>query len=138
MITMWDDFKTAVQAIDVAALDPTGLGDLAAEIGATRAVLDGLEARTAVELRRLGASEASAAETLRRRTGCSAREAKHRARRAETLEKMPIDPFRPVPAPPTDPFRSTRLVPQAQPGTEAPTEDAAAARCCARLPGSAT
>ena len=89
MITMWDDFKTAVQAIDVAGLDRTGLGDLAAEIGATRAVLDGLEARTAVELRRLGASEASTAETLRRRTGCSAREAKHRTRRAETLEKMP-------------------------------------------------
>ena len=89
MITMWDDFKTAVQAIDLAALDRTGLGDLAGEIGATRAVLDGLEARTAVELRRLGASEASTAETLRRRTGCSAREAKHRTRRAETLEKMP-------------------------------------------------
>ena len=49
MITMWDDFKTAVQAIDLAALDRTGLGDLAGEIGATRAVLDGLEARTAVD-----------------------------------------------------------------------------------------
>ena len=43
----------------------------------------------AVEMRKLGASEASTAETLRRRTGCSAREAKHRARRAEILKKMP-------------------------------------------------
>ena len=86
---MWDDFNTAVQAIDVAALDRAGLGDLAGEIGRTRAVLDGLEARITAGLRRLGASEASAAETLRRRTGCSTREAKHRARRAEALRRMP-------------------------------------------------
>ncbi len=87
--TMWDDFNTAVQAIDVAALDRVGLGDLAEEISVTRSVLDGLEARVAAGMRRLGASEASAAEMLRQRTGCSAREAKHRTRRAETLEKMP-------------------------------------------------
>ncbi len=86
---MWDHFSTAVQGIDVAALDGAGLGDLAAEIGRTRAVLDGLEARIAVRLRRLGASEASAAEMLRQRTGCSTREAKHRTRRAETLKRMP-------------------------------------------------
>ncbi len=86
---MWEDFNTAVQAIDVAALDRAGLGDLAGEIGRTRAVLDGLEARMTVGLRRLGASEASAAETLCRRTGCSTREAKHRARRAEALRRMP-------------------------------------------------
>ena len=89
MTTMWDDFNTAVQAIDVAALDRAGLGDLAGEIGLARSVLDGLEARVAGGMRRLGASEASAAEMLRHRTGCSAREAKHRTRRAETLEKMP-------------------------------------------------
>ena len=89
MTTMWDRFKTAVQAIDVACLDRAGLGVLAGEIGAARAVLDGLEARVAVGMRRLGASEASTAETLRRQTGCSAREAKHRARRAEILKKMP-------------------------------------------------
>ena len=89
MTTMWDDFNTAVQAIDVAALDRAGLGDLAGKIGLTRSVLDGLEARVAAGVRRLGASEASAAEMLRQRTGCSAREAKHRTRRAETLEKMP-------------------------------------------------
>ena len=89
MTTMWDDFNTAVQAIDVAAFDRAGLGDLAGEIGLARSVLDGLEARVAAGMRRLGASEASAAEMLRQRTGCSAREAKHRARRAETLEKMP-------------------------------------------------
>ena len=87
--TMWDDFNTAVQAIDVAALDRAGLGDLAGKIGLTRSVLDGLEARIATGLRRLGASEASAAETLRQRTGCSTREAKHRTRRAEALQKMP-------------------------------------------------
>ena len=86
---MWDDFNAAVQAIDVAALDRVGLGELAGEIGRTRAVLDGLEARMATGLRRLGASEASAAETLRQRTGCSTREAKHRTRRAEALRKMP-------------------------------------------------
>lgn len=86
---MWEDFNTAVQAIDIAALDRIGLGDLAGEIGRTRAVLDGLEARITAGLRRLGASEASAAETLRQRTGCSTREAKHRTRRAETLQKMP-------------------------------------------------
>ena len=89
MTTMWHDFNTAVQAIDVAAMDRAGLGGLAGEIGRTRAVLDGLEARIATGLRRFGASEASAAETLRRRTGCSTREAKHRTRRAETLKKMP-------------------------------------------------
>ena len=89
MTTMWDDFNTAVQAIDVAALDRAGLGDLAGKIGLARSVLDGLEARVAAGMRRLGASEASAAEILRQRTGCSAREAKHRTRRAETLEKMP-------------------------------------------------
>ena len=89
MTTMWDDFNTAVQAIDVAALDRAGLGDLAGEIGLARSMLDGLEARVAAGMRRLGASEASAAEMLRQRTGCSAREAKHRTRRAETLEKMP-------------------------------------------------
>ena len=89
MTTMWDDFNTAVQAIDVAALDRVGLGDLAGKIGLTRSVLDGLEARVAAGMRQLGASEASAAEMLRQRTGCSAREAKHRTRRAETLEKMP-------------------------------------------------
>ena len=89
MTTMWDDFNTAVQAIDVAALDRAGLGDLAGEIGLARSVLDGLEARVAAGMRRLGASEATAAEMLRQRTGCSAREAKHRTRRAETLEKMP-------------------------------------------------
>jgi uncharacterized membrane protein YgcG len=89
MTTMWDDFRTAVQATDVAVLDRAGLGALAGEIGAARAVLDGLEARVAVGLRRLGDSEASTAETLRRRTGCSSREAKHRTRRAETLGKMP-------------------------------------------------
>ena len=86
---MWEDFNAAVQAIDVAALNRAGLGDLAGEIGRTRAVLDGLEARIAAGLRRLGASEASAAETLRQRTGCSTREAKHRIRRAEALRKMP-------------------------------------------------
>ena len=89
MTTMWDDFNTAVQAIDVAAFDRPGLGDLAGKIGLVRSVLDGLEARVAAGMRRLGASEASAAEVLRQRTGCSAREAKHRTRRAETLEKMP-------------------------------------------------
>ena len=89
MTTMWDDFNTAVQAIDVAAFDRAGLGDLAGKIGLARSVLDGLEARVAAGMRRLGASEASAAEVLRQRTGCSAREAKHRTRRAETLEKMP-------------------------------------------------
>ena len=89
MTTMWDDFNTAVQAIDVAALDRAGLGDLAGEIGLARSVLDGLEARVAAGMRRLGASEATAAEMLRQRTGCSAREARHRTRRAETLEKMP-------------------------------------------------
>ena len=89
MSTMWDRFKTAVQAIDVAGLDRAGLGVLAGEIGAARAVLDGLERRVAVGLRRLGTSEVSTAETLRRQTGCSSREAKHRTRRAETLEKMP-------------------------------------------------
>ena len=89
MITVWEDFKVTVQAIDVAALDRAGLGALAGEIGAIRAVLDGLEARVAVGLRRLGVSESSTAETLRRQTGCSAREAKHRTRRAETLDRMP-------------------------------------------------
>ena len=89
MTTVWDEFRSAVQAIDVMGLDRTGLSLLAGEIGAARAVLDGLEARVAVGMRRLGASEASTAETLRRQTGCSAREAKHRARRAEILGKMP-------------------------------------------------
>ena len=89
MTTMWDDFNTAVQAIDLSALDGAGLGDLAGKIGLTRSVLDGLEARVAAGMRRLGASEASAAETLRQRTGCSTREAKHRTRRAEALQKMP-------------------------------------------------
>ena len=89
MTTMWERFKTAVQAIDVADLDRAGLGALAGEIGSVRAVLDGLEAQVAVGMRRLGASEASTAETLRRQTGCSAREAKHRTRRAEILKKMP-------------------------------------------------
>ena len=86
---MWHDFISAVQRIDVAALDRDELGELAGDIGSARAVLDGLEARTAVALRRLGASEATTAETLRRRTGCSSREARHRARRAETLDQMP-------------------------------------------------
>ena len=89
MTTMWDRFKTAVQAIDVATLDRAGLVALAGEIGTFRAALDGLEARIAVGMRRLGVSEASTAETLRRQTGCSAREAKHRTRRAEILKKMP-------------------------------------------------
>ena len=62
MTTMWDDFNTAVQAIDVAAFDRAGLGDLAGEIGLARSVLDGLEARVAARMRRLGASEASAAD----------------------------------------------------------------------------
>ena len=87
--TMWDEFRAAVQAIDVTVLDRAGLDVLAGEIGAARAVLDGLEARMAIGMRRLGASEASTAETLRRQTGCSAREAKHRTRRAEILKKMP-------------------------------------------------
>ena len=89
MTTMWSEFKAAVQAIDVVDLDRAGLSSLAGEIGSARAVLDGLEARMAVGMRRLGASEASTAETLRQQTGCSSREAKHRARRAETLGKMP-------------------------------------------------
>ena len=67
MTTMWDRFKTAVQAIDLAGLDRTDLGVLAGEIGSARAVLDGLEAQVAVGMRRLGASEASTAETLRGR-----------------------------------------------------------------------
>ena len=86
---MWHDLMTAVQRIDVAALDRGELGDLAGDIGSVRAVLDGLEARIAVALRGLGVSEATTAETLRRRTGCSSREARHRARRAETLDQMP-------------------------------------------------
>ena len=86
---MWRDFSSAAQGIDVTILDRGELGDLAARIGSARAVLDGLEARIAVALRRLGASEATTAETLRRKTGCSAREARHRARRAETLDQMP-------------------------------------------------
>ena len=86
---MWHDFITAVQRIDVAALDRGELGDLAGNVGSVRAVLDGLEARIAVAMRGLGASDATTAETLRRRTGCSAREARHRARRAETLQQMP-------------------------------------------------
>ena len=89
MTNMWDRFKTAVQAIDVADLDRDDLGALAGEIGSARAALDGLEARVTVGMRRLGVSEASTAETLRRQTGCSAREAKHRTRRAEILGKMP-------------------------------------------------
>ena len=89
MTTMWDRFKTAVQTIDVATLDRAGLVALAGEIGTFRAALDGLEARVAVGMRRLGVSEASTAETLRRQTGCSSREAKHRTRRAEILKKMP-------------------------------------------------
>ena len=86
---MWHDFITAIQRIDVAALDRGELGDLAGNVGSVRAVLDGLEARIAVAMRGLGASDATTAETLRRRMGCSAREARHRARRAETLQQMP-------------------------------------------------
>ena len=86
---MWTEFKTAVQQTDVAPLDRACLGGLAEQIGSTRAVLDGLEARIAVALRKLGSSEATTAETLRQRTGCSTREAKLRTRRAETLQSMP-------------------------------------------------
>ena len=89
---MFEAFKTftnALNASDVGALGRAGLDEAAGWVKRARSALDAYEARLLTAANRAFDGGAAGAELMRTAAGCSQREARRRARRAETLAQMP-------------------------------------------------
>ena len=89
---MFEAFKTftnALNASDVGALGRAGLDEAAGWAKRARSALDAYEARLLTAANRAFDGGAAGAELMRTAAGCSQREARRRARRAETLAQMP-------------------------------------------------
>ena len=90
---MFEAFKTftnALNASDVGALGRAGLDEAAGWVKRARSALDAYEARLLAAANRAGGGGGAAgAELVRTAGGCSQREARRRARRAEVLAEMP-------------------------------------------------
>ena len=89
---MFEAFKTftkALNASDVGTLGRAGLDEAAGWVKRARSALDAYEARLLVAANRARDGGAAGAELMRTAAGCSQREARRRARRAEALADMP-------------------------------------------------
>ncbi len=89
---MFEAFKTFIDTLngsDVGALDRAGLDEAAGWTKRARSALDAYEARLLTAANRAFDGGAAGAELMRTAAGCSQREARRRARRAETLADMP-------------------------------------------------
>ena len=89
---MFEAFKTftnALNASDVGALGRAGLDEAAGWVKRARSSLDAYEARLLAAANRACDGGAAGAELIRTAGGCSQREARRRARRAEVLAEMP-------------------------------------------------
>ena len=89
---MFEAFKTftnALNASDVGALGRAGLDEAAGWVKRARSALDAYEARLLAAASRACGGGAAGAELVRTAGGCSQREARRRARRAEVLAEMP-------------------------------------------------
>ena len=89
---MFEAFKTfteALNASDVGALGRAGLDEAAGWVKRARSALDAYEARLLAAANRACDGGAAGAELMRTAAGCSQREARRRARRAEVLAEMP-------------------------------------------------
>ena len=89
---MFEAFKTfanALNASDVGALGRAGLDEAAGWVKRARSALDAYEARLLAAANRACDGGAAGAELVRTAGGCSHREARRRARRAEVLAEMP-------------------------------------------------
>ena len=89
---MFEAFKTfteALNASDVGALGRAGLDEAAGWVKRARSALDAYEARLLAAANRASDGGAAGAEMMRTAGGCSQREARRRARRAEVLAEMP-------------------------------------------------
>ena len=89
---MFEAFKTfanALNASDVGALGRAGLDEAAGWVKRARSALDAYEARLLAAANRACGGGAAGAELVRTAGGCSQREARRRARRAEVLAEMP-------------------------------------------------
>ena len=89
---MFEAFKTftkALNASDVGALGRDGLDEAAGWVKRARSALDAYEARLLAAANRACDGGAAGAELMRTAAGCSQREARRRARRAEALADMP-------------------------------------------------
>ena len=89
---MFEAFKTFIDTLngsDTGALDRAGLDEAAGWTKRARSALDAYEARLLTAANRAFDGGAAGAELMRTAAGCSQREARRRARRAETLTDMP-------------------------------------------------
>ncbi len=89
---MFEAFKTFTKALnssDVGGLGRTGLDEAAGWVKRARSALDAYEARLLTAANRAFDGGAAGAELIRAAGGCSQREARRRARRAEALAEMP-------------------------------------------------
>ena len=89
---MFEAFKTftnALNASDVGALGRAGLDEAVGWVKRARSALDAYEARLLAAANRACDGGAAGAELIRTAGGCSQREARRRARRAEVLAEMP-------------------------------------------------
>ena len=89
---MFEAFKTftnALNASDVGALSRARLDEAAGWVKRARSALDAYEARLLAAANRACDGGAAGAELVRTAGGCSQREARRRARRAEALTDMP-------------------------------------------------
>ena len=89
---MFEAFKTftnALNASDVGALGRAGLDEAAGWVKRARSALDAYEARLLTAANRASDGGAAGAELMRTAGGCSQREARRRAWRAEALAEMP-------------------------------------------------
>ena len=89
---MFEAFKTFTKALnssDVGALGRSGMDEAACWVKRARSALDAYEARLLAAANRAFDGGAAGAELMRTAGGCSQREARRRARRAEVLAEMP-------------------------------------------------
>ena len=89
---MFEAFKTftyALNSSDVGSLGRAGLDEAAGWVKRARSALDAYEARLLAAANRAFDGGAAGAELVRTAGGCSQREARRRARRAEALVEMP-------------------------------------------------
>ncbi len=86
---MLEAVVSGIRTVDVSSLGRVGLGELAVGVEQARAALDALEARMMTAVDTLADGGSASTELVRMAVGCSLREARRRAGRAEGLARMP-------------------------------------------------
>ena len=87
---MFEDWRCRLSEMSVDGLDRAALCDVLADVAHLRSAVDAFEARAASAVESLGDRGAPASTVLRSAGRLSQREADRRARRADTLAKLPV------------------------------------------------